>query len=144
MLTILTTSDTVLTSKSRFLELGLISTHATHNETIQHKNINKKIYFLKIFIIFCWHFWKYHSEILLSPGGGAERHPYALLLIAYKRMLRSLRNFLTFPKYQKWKIWKNFNLIFLAPHPPGGGLKNLGQWKLSRRELVAKCDFLNT
>ena len=24
------------------------------------------------------------------------------------------------------------------------GLKNLGQWKLSRRELVAKYDFLNT
>ena len=38
---------------------------------------------------------------LLNPGGGAERHPLRVLLIAHKRMLRSLRNFLTFPKYQK-------------------------------------------
>ena len=43
----------------------------------------------------------YTALTLLSPGGGAERHPLRVFLIAHKRMLRSLRNFLTFPKYQK-------------------------------------------
>ena len=37
-------------------------------------------------------------------GGGPEAPPpYAFLLTAPKRMLRSIRNFLTFPKYQKQK-----------------------------------------
>ena len=52
--------------------------------------------------------------IIISAGGGGgpPGPPYAFLLTAPKRMLRSTRNFLTFPKYQKQKNWKNWYLIF--------------------------------
>ena len=63
--------------------------------------------------------------------------PHAFLLNAPKRMLQLIRNFLTFPKYQKGKILTKF----FNPLLEGGGLENLGQWKHSRRELVAKYDF---
>ena len=54
----------------------------------------------------------------IKPGGGALRAPpYAFLLTAPKRMLRSTRNFLTFPKYQKQKKSKNLSFIFLTLPP---------------------------
>ena len=73
---------------------------------------------------------------LLSPGGGAHwtPPPYAFLITAPKRMLRSTRNFLTFPKYQKQKKSKNFSFIFLTLAPQGGFVQKIGKWKLSRRE----------
>ena len=67
----------------------------------------------------------------IKPGPGAlSALPFEFLLIAHKRMLRSIRNFLTFPKYQKRKIWKNFDLIFLPLPPWGGGSKKSRSMKI--------------
>ena len=59
---------------------------------------------------------------LLGPVVALRATPYAFLLTASKRMLRSTPNFLTFPKYQKQKKIEKIEFHFFNPPPPGGGV----------------------